>query len=437
MFPRAPSGPPSARLADEGGTRDVANGRKGRCSSRAAVPTARRDVFRPRGLRVAVLALVGFLYYQPFRSYLDTGATLDRAPREVEPLRRRSAASSAARAPTGDEALPREARRLGYVKPGERLFIVKGIAAWRRAHRAKHRDDGRPRSRRAPARAAAPRVSPRRRALPFGACGDRAEPLRRSGRSLPDDVLRHVPVARRRDLAARGRGWRRALGRRGARDPGLAESLARATASSATCGAAGGRPNGRRRGASLELGIGGARTPAAQVPARARRLRARAPRLRARREDPGGDRDALARKPVARARAEAVTDDRGRCRGRGRARAAASGMSRTPQAARAQPREGACLRPVARARSDVVLAELRRRVGQTFTLAELADRLRGRGALERARLSRSAPQPGSAARRSRRDARRPSTSTPAAQSTTAVRRRKPRPRWILSRPPCC
>ena len=32
------------------------------------------------------------------------------------------------------EALTREARRIGYVKPGERLFIVKGIAGWRRQH---------------------------------------------------------------------------------------------------------------------------------------------------------------------------------------------------------------------------------------------------------------------------------------------------------------
>ncbi len=28
------------------------------------------------------------------------------------------------------DALVREARRLGLVKPGERLFIVKGISAW-------------------------------------------------------------------------------------------------------------------------------------------------------------------------------------------------------------------------------------------------------------------------------------------------------------------
>jgi cell division protein FtsB len=32
------------------------------------------------------------------------------------------------------ETLAREARRLGYVKPGERLFIVKGIPAWQRRH---------------------------------------------------------------------------------------------------------------------------------------------------------------------------------------------------------------------------------------------------------------------------------------------------------------
>jgi len=34
---------------------------------------------------------------------------------------------------TGDQLI-REARRLGLVKPGERLFIVRGIAAWRKKH---------------------------------------------------------------------------------------------------------------------------------------------------------------------------------------------------------------------------------------------------------------------------------------------------------------
>ena len=39
-----------------------------------------------------------------------------------------------AQSATGGQ-LVREARRLGLVKPGERLFIVKGIPAWR------HRND--------------------------------------------------------------------------------------------------------------------------------------------------------------------------------------------------------------------------------------------------------------------------------------------------------
>jgi hypothetical protein len=38
------------------------------------------------------------------------------------------------RASTSIAALAREARRLGYVRPGEHLFIVKGIAAWKKAH---------------------------------------------------------------------------------------------------------------------------------------------------------------------------------------------------------------------------------------------------------------------------------------------------------------
>ena len=37
-------------------------------------------------------------------------------------------------ASTSDAALAREARRLGLVRPGERLFIVKGIARWEKRH---------------------------------------------------------------------------------------------------------------------------------------------------------------------------------------------------------------------------------------------------------------------------------------------------------------
>jgi hypothetical protein len=51
-------------------------------------------------------------------------------------LERRLAAS------TSTEALAREARRLGFVKPGQHLYIVKGIPAWLRAHEASLRDGG-------------------------------------------------------------------------------------------------------------------------------------------------------------------------------------------------------------------------------------------------------------------------------------------------------
>ena len=45
---------------------------------------------------------------------------------------------------TNLEALSRQARRIGYVRQGEQLFIVKGIKTWRRAHAATVSIDGRP-----------------------------------------------------------------------------------------------------------------------------------------------------------------------------------------------------------------------------------------------------------------------------------------------------
>ena len=37
---------------------------------------------------------------------------------------------------TSTAELQREARRIGYVRPGEQLFIIQGITAWRRASKA-------------------------------------------------------------------------------------------------------------------------------------------------------------------------------------------------------------------------------------------------------------------------------------------------------------
>jgi len=87
-----------------------------------------------RWLAVAIVAFIAFLYSQPLRSYLSARDALAERSQEVRSLRAEKLRLQR-RLAEGDtpEALTREARRLGYIKPGERLFIVKGIAAWRRA----------------------------------------------------------------------------------------------------------------------------------------------------------------------------------------------------------------------------------------------------------------------------------------------------------------
>jgi cell division protein FtsB len=87
-----------------------------------------------RWLGVATVVLVAFLYYHPLRTYFDTRSQLSGRRDEVarlaaqkRELQRRLTESASV------DALAREARRLGYVRPGEHLFIVKGIEAWRKA----------------------------------------------------------------------------------------------------------------------------------------------------------------------------------------------------------------------------------------------------------------------------------------------------------------
>lgn len=94
---------------------------------------------RKRRLRllfpVAVLTVMAFLYYRPLSSYLETRSELGTRRAQVVALRSEKVRLERRLArTTSDAALAREARRIGYVKPGERLFIVKGIAAWERQH---------------------------------------------------------------------------------------------------------------------------------------------------------------------------------------------------------------------------------------------------------------------------------------------------------------
>jgi cell division protein FtsB len=84
-----------------------------------------------RWLAVGAIVLVGLLYARPLKSYLGTRHELAQRAADVKALKaeKRKLERQLAEAST-PEALQREARRLGLVRPGEKLFIVKGITAW-------------------------------------------------------------------------------------------------------------------------------------------------------------------------------------------------------------------------------------------------------------------------------------------------------------------
>jgi cell division protein FtsB len=98
----------------------------------------RRSAPRPklvlRWLAVLVIVLCGFAYVHPLRSYLDARAAVAERQQEVGELENRSRELERRVELAGtEEFVVREARRLGLVRPGERLFIVKGIEAWKKA----------------------------------------------------------------------------------------------------------------------------------------------------------------------------------------------------------------------------------------------------------------------------------------------------------------
>jgi cell division protein FtsB len=84
-----------------------------------------------RWLALAAVGVVALLYARPLQSYFGAKHELAQRAAEVTALKqqRRALQHRLARSTT-PEALIREARRLGFVRPGERLFIVKGVSAW-------------------------------------------------------------------------------------------------------------------------------------------------------------------------------------------------------------------------------------------------------------------------------------------------------------------
>lgn len=86
---------------------------------------------------VAGVCLVAYLYYRPVKAYIAVSHQLAERKAEVQALARQKRLLEHRLADSGTgQALLEEARRLGYVRPGERLFVIRGVQEWLAAHPA-------------------------------------------------------------------------------------------------------------------------------------------------------------------------------------------------------------------------------------------------------------------------------------------------------------
>jgi hypothetical protein len=86
-----------------------------------------------RLLALGGILLLGLLYWKPLHTYVSTRHELQSRRADVRALRGEKAELERRIAQAGTAtALVRQARLIGYVKQGERLFIVRGISTWRK-----------------------------------------------------------------------------------------------------------------------------------------------------------------------------------------------------------------------------------------------------------------------------------------------------------------
>jgi cell division protein FtsB len=87
-----------------------------------------------RWLGVAVFIAIGLSYIHPLRSYEAARGRVEHRRSDLAALERQNAELEQRLALSGKELfVEREARRIGLVRPGERLYIVKGVEEWRKA----------------------------------------------------------------------------------------------------------------------------------------------------------------------------------------------------------------------------------------------------------------------------------------------------------------
>ena len=78
--------------------------------------------------------MIGYAYYHPLRSWFETRGELSSRNSEVGQLAaQKRELQQRLRISASLDSLARQARQLGYIRPGEHLFIVKGIKAWEKA----------------------------------------------------------------------------------------------------------------------------------------------------------------------------------------------------------------------------------------------------------------------------------------------------------------
>lgn len=85
-----------------------------------------------------MLLAIAVGYVQPLRAYRDARGDVDVRKAQVARIAGENAALERRLAEAETNGfVEREARRLGLVKPGERLFIVSGIDEWKRERRSR------------------------------------------------------------------------------------------------------------------------------------------------------------------------------------------------------------------------------------------------------------------------------------------------------------
>jgi cell division protein FtsB len=114
--------------------------REARRPPRRAAKRRRRLPAPARALRwIGLIVLLGVAvgYVQPLRAYRDATADVAAQKAQIERIERANAVLEGRIEETETpEFVEREARKLGLVKPGERLFIVTGVDEWKHERRA-------------------------------------------------------------------------------------------------------------------------------------------------------------------------------------------------------------------------------------------------------------------------------------------------------------